>query len=84
MSVWLQMNHNTKRMEYDGAVLNTVLAMADLAHGGQILLDEASFEPVKSSLVQLHSRVAASPDLDALQTQCRHGPTRCGSYRHGR
>ena len=68
----LQLNHNTKRMEYDGAVLNMVMAMAELAHGGQILMDEASFDPVKSGLVQLRSHVAAGPDLDALHLQCRY------------
>ena len=67
-----QVNHNTKRMEYDGAVLNMVMAMADLAHGGQILMDEASFDLVKSGLVQLYSCVEPGPDLAALQDQLRH------------
>ena len=64
---------NSKRMEYDGPVLNTVMAMAEIAHGGQIIMDEASFGLIKSGLVQLHSRVAASPDYEALQIQCRCG-----------
>ena len=71
-SIWgLQMNQNTKRMEYEGAVFNTVMAMADLAHGGQIIIDENSFDGVKSSLAQLRSRVSGTPNLDAFLSLCR-------------
>lgn len=67
----LQMNQSTKSLQYDGAVLNTVMAMAELAHGGQILIDEASFTTVKASLVQLRARVAPSPNLAGLHSLCR-------------
>ena len=64
---------NSQRMEYVGIVLNTVMAMAEIAHGGQVIMDETSFGLIKSGLVQLHSRIAASPDFEALQNQSRSG-----------
>ena len=70
----LQMNQTTKAVEYDGAVLNTVTAMAELAHGGQILMDQDSFKPIKSGLVQLRARTGPGPNLAALHRQCRHAP----------
>ena len=65
------MNQSTKSLQYDGAVLNTVMTMAELAHGGQILIDEASFTTVKAGLVQLRARVAPSPNLAGLHSLCR-------------
>lgn len=65
------MNQTTKSLQYDGAVQNTVMAMAEVAHGGQILIDEASFTTVKASLVQLRARVAPSPNLADLHGLCR-------------
>ena len=70
----VQMNQNTKRMEYEGSVFNAVMALAELAHGGQILIDEASFDGIKSSLPQLQARVSTGPSLDNLQGMCRYGP----------
>ena len=67
----LQMNQNTKRMEYEGSVFNTVMAMAEMAHGGQILVDEASFDGIKSSLAQVRARVSVGPNLENLQGLCR-------------
>ena len=61
---------SSQRMEYDGTVLKTVMAMAEIAHGGQIIMDEASFGLIKPGLVQLHSWIAARPDIETLQNQC--------------
>ena len=69
-----QVNTSAKRVAYSGAAHNMVMALAELAHGGQILMDEASFDGIKGQLLQLRSEVASGPDLDALQVQCRHGP----------
>ena len=65
-----QLNHNTKRIEYEGSVFNTVMAMAEVAHGGQIILDEASFDGIKSELAHLRARVAAQPNLEDLEPLC--------------
>ena len=67
------MNQNTKRMEYEGSVFNAVMALAELAHGGQILINEASFDGIKSSLPQLRTRVSTGPSLENLQSMCRYG-----------
>ena len=64
-------SHSTSRMEYEGPVLDTVMAMADLAHGGQILVCETTFNSIKTGLVQLRARVASQPDMSALREQCR-------------
>ena len=71
--VHLQVNTSAKRVAYNGAVRNMVMALAELAHGSQILMDEASFDGIKGQLIQLRSEVAAGPDLDLLQIQCRYG-----------
>ena len=68
---FLQATHGTKR-KYEGAVYDSVMALAELAHGGQVIMDEATHEGIKPLLVQLRSRVAPGPDLAALQDQCRH------------
>ena len=65
------MNPNTKRMEYEGSVFNHVMAMADLAHGGQVLIDETSFTGIKSQLSDIRAGVSMRPNLDHLQTVCR-------------
>ena len=64
-------SQTNRRLTYDGAVLNTVMAMTDLAHGGQILMDEASYNNIKSELVQLRSVVPPGASLSILQAQCR-------------
>ena len=66
-----QMNQNTKRMEYEGAVLQQVTSMADLPHGGQIIIDEATFDGIKSSLAVLRERVAKTPNMSAVAGACR-------------
>ena len=67
-------SQTNRRVAYDGAVLNTVMAMTDLAHGGQILIDESSYNSIKSELVQLRSVVPPGASLSILQAQCRQGP----------
>ena len=64
------MNENSKRMEYDGKVFNTAMAMADLTHGGQIILDGSTFDGIKFSLAHLRTRVAAQPRLQDLEPLC--------------
>ena len=78
----LQLNQNTKRMEYEGAVLHQVTCMADLPHGGQILVDEATFDGIKSSLATLRERVAKGPNLASIAANCRCGPHGRATWPH--
>ena len=67
----MQLNQNTKRMEYEGAVLQKVTCMSDLPHGGQVVIDEETFDGIKSGLAALRQRVASRPNLSALAPSCR-------------
>ena len=68
-----QVSQGGKRTAYNGAAHNMVMAMAELAHGGMILMDEASFDGIKAQLIQLRAAVASGLDMDALQVRCTHG-----------
>lgn len=67
----LQVNATSKRVEFLGTVMNTVKALSDMPHGGQIIMDEKSFEGVKLSLADLYDMVPHGPSLELLQQQCR-------------
>lgn len=67
----LQVNQTSKQTEYHGAVLRTVKALADVPHGGQILMDAKTFEGIKLLLDDLYQSISHGPDIAAMQENCR-------------
>ena len=61
----------TKRTEFEGAVWLTAKALADMPHGGQIIMDEKSFDGIKLQLADLYETVPHSPNYEAMETNCR-------------
>lgn len=68
-----QVNETSKRSEYHGEVMTLASSLADLPHGGQILMEDKTFDGVKVHLAELCERVPRKPDWQALQTLCRCG-----------
>lgn len=65
------MNATTKRVEYQGQVMNTVKALADMPHGGQVIMDEKSFDGIKLRLADLCEMVPHSPNYEGMEVNCR-------------
>ncbi|MCJ1427722.1 hypothetical protein MMC29_005627 [Sticta canariensis] len=64
-------NATSKCAEFLGSVTNTVKALSDMPHGGQVIMDEKTFEGVKLALADLYDMVPHGPSLEMLQQQCR-------------
>ncbi|KAK9800253.1 hypothetical protein WJX73_007523 [Symbiochloris irregularis] len=64
-------NATTKRVEYQGQVMNTVKALADMPHGGQVIMDEKCFDGIKLRLADLCEMVPHSPNYEGMEVNCR-------------
>ena len=67
-----QVNETSKRSEYQGEVMTVASGMADLPFGGQILMDDKTFDGVKTSLADLVEKIPRRPNWDALQMLSRY------------
>ena len=70
----MQVNATSKRAEFLGAVTNTVKGLSDMPYGGQVIMDEKTFEGIKLHLADLYDMVPHRPNLDALEQLCRLPP----------
>ena len=71
MLVWLQMNEISKRKEYSGRVRERVQALSECCHGGQIILDAATFEGISACMTDLVAKVPSVPDFSAIADYTR-------------
>ena len=70
----LQVNETSKRSEYQGEVMALASWLGELPHGGQILMEDRTFDGIKVHLAELHEKIPHRPDWPALQVACRCCP----------
>ena len=69
------MNEISKRKEYGGKVRERVQALSECCHGGQIIIDAATFEGISNCMTDLVGKLPVEPDFSAIADY-----TRCGCY----
>lgn len=62
----LQINDNSQRREYRGAVYDRVMNIQNVIHGGQIMADCNAFHGINSCLAEIARTVPVHPDLFKL------------------
>ena len=69
----------SRRTVYHGALVQLVEAMVGVAHGGQVVLDSATFTAMSPNLHELAGRVPAQPDYTTVssRTRCVLTPLLC-------
>ena len=63
-----QVNPHTKTIEYAGEAPLRLKALTALPHGGQILIDSATFSAASHLLLDIKRRLPATPDYAAMRT----------------
>ena len=63
-----QVDPTSRVMEYSGDTPLRLKALSSLPHGGQILMDSATFSAAGHLLLDIKHRVAATPDYEAMRT----------------
>lgn len=58
----VQVNAASKRREYHGKLKTLVEALSAVPHGGQIIIDSATFTGINTHLTDILKVVPASPD----------------------
>ena len=71
LSLSLQVNEISKRKEYGGEVRKRVQALSEACHGGQIIIDAATFEGVTNCMTDLVSKIPIEPDFSAIADYAR-------------
>lgn len=60
--------------------MNTVKALADMPHGGQVIMDEKSFDGIKLRLADLCEMIPHSPNYEGMEVNCRYAPALVPSH----
>lgn len=66
-----QVNEISKRKEYGGKVRERVQALSESCHGGQIIIDAATFEGITNCMTDLMTKVPIEPDFAAIADYTR-------------
>ena len=69
--VSVQVNEISKRKEYAGKVRERVQALSEACHGGQIIIDAATFEGVTNCMTDLVSKIPIEPDFSLISEYVR-------------
>ena len=59
----------TRRLVYQGPLVQLIDAMVGVLHGGQIIMDSATFTAISPVLNEIGLRVPPKPDYAALAAQ---------------
>lgn len=62
----------TRRLVYQGPLVQLVEAMVGMIHGGQIIMDSATFTAISLALSEIGGRVPSKPDYVALNAQQKY------------
>ena len=60
---------HTRRLVYQGPLVQLIEAMVGVSHGGQIIMDSATFTAISPNLNEIGLRVPTKPDYAALAQQ---------------
>ncbi|KAK9791857.1 hypothetical protein WJX73_005571 [Symbiochloris irregularis] len=70
-----KMNTASKRREYAGKLKHWVEALSHVLHGGQIIIDSATFAGISQHLTDILKAVPAHPDYKAMEQHQRGAPS---------
>ena len=62
----VQTNESSQMREYHGSVFDTVMAVVNVLHGGQVVVDCNTFHGINARLVELAKAVPQSPNYELL------------------
>ena len=62
----------TRRTVYHGPLVQTVTSVVNVAHGGQVIMDSATFSAMSPVLSELALRLPAEPDYRAMTANHRY------------
>ena len=60
---------HTRRLVYQGPLVQLIDALVGVSHGGQIIMESATFTAISPNLNEIASRVPSKPDYAALMAQ---------------
>ena len=61
-----QTNDNSQMREYPGVVLDTVMAILNVIHGGMVAIDATTFHGINTRLPDLAKAVPSAPNYAML------------------
>ena len=72
----IQVNPASKRREYNGKLKRLVEALSGVPHGGQIMIESATFAGINAHLTDILKVVPPNPDFEKMDKYRRCASTR--------